>query len=148
MAGNRLLADLQTINEEIGHGALELERLVRLADYPGGLLDAVRLRFSRALRRPLQLLDGVITPQLRSSTDAADKPALIAYRRLLSAYHEAAAHHVARWPSTKVATDWGGHRRSVSEMLSRLRERVEAERRDIVPVLLRQDPAGTAPLTI
>ena len=79
-------------------------------------------------------------PQLRSSSNARPTIAVEEFRRLLHDYHEAAAHHVARWPSTSVAADWQGYRRSVADMLTRLRKRIEVERRDILPLLAPSSP--------
>ncbi|WP_174274026.1 hypothetical protein [Sphingomonas bacterium] len=134
-AGDRL-AELLAINEEVEAGALEMKRLAALPALPdGAALSAARLRFSRALRRHLQHIDGAVLPHLRATADAAAKPAIEAFRQLLHDYHEAAAHHVARWPSTSVTADWDGYRRSVDDMLVRLRKRGEVERRDIHPLL-------------
>lgn len=131
-----LLTELLAINEEVDASAQELERLVRLPALPdGALLSAARLRFSRVLRRHLQHVDGSIQSHLRTAADAAAKPRIDAYRQLLNDYHEAAAHHVARWPSTSVTTDWDGYRQSVGDMLVRLRQRIVVERRDIHPLL-------------
>lgn len=135
-AGVLLLFDLTAINSEVDAGALEMERLTRQTTVPeGAALSSARLRFSRGLRRHLQHIDGPVLSHLRATAGADAKPAIDAFRRLLHDYHEAAAHHVARWPSTSVTADWDGYRRSVAEMLARLRRRVEIERRDIYPLL-------------
>lgn len=135
-AGVLLLRELEAINGEVDAGALEMERLTRLTAAPeGAALSSARLRFSRGLRRHLQHIDGPILSHLRATAGADAKPAIDGFRRRLHDYHEAAAHHVARWPSTSVTADWDGYRRSVAEMLVRLRQRVEVERRDIHPLL-------------
>ena len=132
----RLLLDLLALNDEIDVSGQEIERLVMLAELPdGSLLSAARLRFSRALRRHLQYVDGTILSHLRVTADPRAKPALDAFRLLLQEYHEAAAHHVARWPSTSVTADWDGYRQSVKDMLAKLRNRIAVERRDIHPLL-------------
>ena len=140
-ARERLAAELLAINDEVEAAAVEMEHLAGLAASPGaGTLSAARLRFSRALRRHLEHVDGTILAHLRATTDASAKPAIDGFRRLLHDYHDAAAHHVARWPSTSVAADWDGYRRSAGDMLVRLRRRIEAERRDIHPLLV--DPGA------
>lgn len=134
--GISVLAELTAINGEVDGGARELESLVKLDDMPNAaLLSAARLRFSRALRRHLRHVDGVVMPYLRATFDAKTDQIVGDYRRVLNGYHEAAAHHVALWPSNNVAADWGGYRRSVADMLARLRKRVEIEQRDILPLL-------------
>ena len=134
--GVSVLAELTAINGEVDGGARELESLVNLDDMPSAaLLSAARLRFSRALRRHLQHVNGAVIPYLRAILDAKTDQVVGDYRRVLNGYHEAAAHHVALWPSTNVAADWGGYRRSVADMLARLRKRVEVEQRDILPLL-------------
>lgn len=139
--GYDLLSDLLTIDREVEAGALEMEHLARMTELPdNATLSTARLRFSRALRRHLQHVDGAVLKHLRATTDVTAKPAIDDFRRLLHDYHEAAAHHVARWPSTSVAADWDGYRRSVGDMLSRLRKRIEIEHRDIHPLLI-----GTLP---
>ena len=139
--GNRLLAELRVLNDEVEAGALEMERLARLAVHPDGTsLSTARLRFSRALRRHLEHVSGAILPHLHTTANASGKSAIDHYRRLLHDYHEAAAHHVARWPSTSVTADWDGYRHSVAEMLSRLRKRTEVERRDIHPLIAGPQP--------
>lgn len=131
-----LLRDLLAINDEIEASEREMARLVGLAELPdGGALSTARLRFSRVLRRHLQHVDGPILSHLRTTADPRAKPAIDAFRLLLQEYHEAAAHHVARWPSTSVTADWNGYRRSVKDMLARLRNRIAVERRDIHPLL-------------
>lgn len=138
--GDRLLAALLAINGEVEASAREMASLARLPALPdGAVLSAARLRFSRALRHHLQHVDTAVQPHLLAAADRAAKPRIDAYKQLLHRYHEAAAHHVARWPSTRVTTDWDGYRRSVSDMLARLRERVAAERRDIHPLLAGKD---------
>ena len=135
-SGPALLADLLAINQEIEAAGLEMERLSRMPDLPDpASLSIARLRFSRALRRHLQHVDGAMADHLRDAADTRAKPAIAGYRRLLMDYHEAAAHHVGRWPSTSVAADWEGYRCSVADMLARLRRRVEVEKRDIHPLL-------------
>ena len=135
-AGGVLLSELVEINAEVETGAIEMGRLMQMMRAPeGAALSNARLRFSRGLRRHLQHIDGPVLSHLRATAGADAKPAIDAFRRLLQDYHEAAAHHVARWPSTSVAADWDGYRRSVAEMLARLRQRVEVERRDIHPLL-------------
>ena len=139
--GIAVLAELTAINSEVDGGARELESLVKLHDIPSAaLLSAARLRFSRALRRHLQHVDGVVMPYLRATLDAKTDQVVGDYRRVLNGYHEAAAHHVALWPSNNVADDWGGYRRSVADMLARLRKRVEIEQRDILPLLTNGSP--------
>ena len=139
--GNRALAELRVINDEVEAGALGMERLARLAAYPeGASLSTARLRLSRALRRHLEHVDGAVLPHLHTTMNAGVKSAIDQYRRLLYDYHEAAAHHVARWPSTSVTADWDGYRRSVADMLSRLRTRIEVERRDIHPLIAGMQP--------
>ena len=139
--GMSLLAGLTAIDEDVDAGALAMEQLVKLNALPdGALLSAARLRFSRALRRHLQHVDGAIMPYLQATLDARASQLIGDYRRTLNSYHEAAAHHVAQWPSNSVAADWGGYRRSVADMLSRLRKRIEIERRDIHPLLAGRDP--------
>ena len=134
--GDSLLVELRAINEEVEASMQDMEGLVRLAVQPGNaVLSTARLRFSRSLRRHLQHVDGAIMAHLRATDAAGVKPAIDAYRRLLHDYHEAAAHHVARWPSTSVAADWEGYRRSVADMLAKLRKRIMAEQRDILPLL-------------
>lgn len=136
--GGDVLATLLAINQEVATAGQEMERLARLTELPdAAVLSTARLRFSRALRRHLQYVDQTVLTQLRGAVD--DYGPVTAYRRLLQDYHEAAAHHVARWPSTSVTADWHGYRRSVADMLDRLGKRVEAERRDIYPLL---DDAG------
>lgn len=138
-SGPALLADLQAINRDVEACGLQMERLARMTDLPDtAALSTARLRFSRALRRHLQHVDGGILKHLGDTTDAAARQAVAGYRRLLHEYHEAAAHHVARWPSTSVTTDWEGYRRSVADMLARLRQRVKVEQRDIHPRLAGQ----------
>ncbi|WP_375396685.1 hypothetical protein [uncultured Sphingomonas sp.] len=140
-AGDLLLAELRAINDEVEAGAREMERLSRLTALPdGAALSTARLRFSRALRRHLQHVDGAILSYLRVATAVTATPAVEDFRRLLHEYHEAAAHHVARWPSTSVVADWDGYRRSVADMLARLRERTEVEKRDIHPLLAGKRP--------
>lgn len=134
--GEHLLRDLLAINDEIDASLQEMARLVGLAALPdGSTLSTARLRFSRALRRHLQHVDGQILSHLRTTADPRAKPTLDAFRLLLQEYHEAAAHHVARWPSTSVTADWDGYRGSVNDMLARLRNRIAVERRDIHPLL-------------
>ena len=134
--GEGLLRELLAINDEIDASQQEMARLVGLAELPdGSTLSTARLRFSRALRRHLQHVDGPILSHLRTTADPRAKPTLDAFRLLLQEYHEAAAHHVARWPSTSVTADWDGYRRSVNDMLARLRNRIAVERRDIHPLL-------------
>lgn len=138
--GSRLMTELLTINEEVGASGLEMERLARLpALGDSSVLSTARLRFSKALRRHLQHVDGAILPHLRTTADAKTNAIVDDYRRLLHDYHEAAAHHVANWPSTNVATNWDGYRKSVADMLARLRRRIEVERRDIHPLLADRD---------
>lgn len=132
--GDRLLEELIAINDEVDASALDMERLAQLATLPENtVLSAARLRFSRALRRHLLHAGGAVLPHLRNTRAS---PAVDDFQRLLHEYHEAAAHHVARWPSTSVATDWHGYRKSVGEMLARLRMRAEIERRTIHPLLV------------
>ncbi len=134
--GDGLLRALIAINDEIDASAQEMQRLVDLAVLPdGGMLSAARLRFSRALRRHLQHVDGPILSHLRTTADPGARPAVDAFRLMLQEYHEAAAYHVARWPSTSVTADWDGYRRSVNDMLARLRNRIAVERRDVHPML-------------
>ena len=136
LVGVRLLRELVEINGEVDADALEMERLTRLTALPEGqALSSARLRFSRGLRRHLQHIDGPVLSHLRTTVAADAIPAIDAFRRLLHGYHEAAAHHVAHWPSTSVTSDWDGYRRSVGEMLASLRRRVEVERREIHPLL-------------
>ena len=135
ISGETLLADLLAINDEIEASAADLERLVSLPSLSQAELATTRLRFHRALRRHLKQVDESVTGHLRATNDPATNRAVDEYRKLLREYHEAAARHVARWPSTSVATDWAGYRRSVADMLSRLRGRIAAERRDIHPLL-------------
>lgn len=136
-----LLAELLKINDEVDASAAEVERLSRATVVPdSAILSTARLRFSRALRRHLQHVDGAVLPQLRSPSNARPTIAVEEFRRLLHDYHEAAAHHVARWPSTSVAADWHGYRKSVADMLVRLRKRIEVERRDILPLLAPSSP--------
>lgn len=138
--GIGLLAELTAIDGEVDAGARELEALVKLGDLPDGpSLSVARLRFSRALRQHLQFVDTAVMPYLRATVDAKADQIVGDYRRLLNGYHEAAAHHVAAWPSISVAADWDGYGRSVADMLSRLKRRVEAERRDIHPLLSGHD---------
>ncbi len=138
---SRLMTELLAINEEVDASGLEMERLARLPVLDdGSVLSAARLRFSRALRRHLQHVDGAILPYLRKTASAKTRSVVDDYRRLLHDYHEAAAHHVANWPSTNVATDWSGYRTSVADMLARLRRRIEVESRDIHPLLAGPDP--------
>ena len=93
IGGNRLRAELSAINDEAEAGELELERLVKLPAAPNGVtLSTARLRFSRVLRRHLELVDGAIMPHLREVTDATAKPVINDFSRLLHDYHEAAAH--------------------------------------------------------
>lgn len=135
-SGPALLADLQAINRDVEACGLEMERLARMTDLPDtAAISTARLRFSRALRRHLQHVDEAVLKHLGDTTDAAAWQAVVGYRRLLHDYHEAAAHHVARWPSTRVTADWEGYRRSVAEMLTRLRKRLEVEQREIHPLL-------------
>ena len=134
-AADRLLTDLLAVNEEVEVSAREMAGLVRLPSLPEhAVLSAARLRFSRALRRHLQLVDGAIQSRLRTASENGDA-GVHAYRQLLHGYHGAAAHHIACWESASVANDWDGYCRSVENMLVLLRQRLAAERRDIHPLL-------------
>lgn len=134
--GVGLLVELKAIDAEVEAGARGLRALVDLGDLPDApILSAARLRFSRALRRHLLYVNDAVLAYLREATDSDGMRVIGDYRQLLNGYHEAAAHHVAAWPSTTVADDWAGYRRSVADMLSRLARRMEAERRDIHPLL-------------
>lgn len=136
-----LLAELTAIDDDVDAGARDMAQLIAQDTLPdGALLSAARLRFSRALRRHLQHVDGAVMPYLRSAEDRQGSDSVDGFRRLLNTYHEAAAHHVAQWPSNRVAADWNGYRRAVAAMLARLRERRAVERRDIHPLLARRDP--------
>ncbi len=136
---DRLLTDLKAINDAVLAAALDMERLSALATSPdGGMLASARLRFSRALRVHLTHVDGAVLPALRLAADPRVKAAIDEYRRVLHEYHEAAAHHVARWPSADVTADWDGYRHSVADMLARLRERVAVEERVVHPLLARR----------
>ena len=138
--GLSLLAELTALDDDVYAAALALEQLVKLSVLPeGASLAAGRLRFSRALRRHLQHIDSAVMPYLRDAADARASQIIGNYRRTLNSYHEAAAHHVAQWPSTSVTQDWDGYRRSVADMLSRLRKRIETEHRDIHPLLADRD---------
>ncbi|WP_375398094.1 hypothetical protein [uncultured Sphingomonas sp.] len=135
---DRLSIDLTAFNDDVQAAALDLERLIALGTSPdGGVLASARLRFSRALRVHLQHVDGAVLPALRRAADARMRAAIDEYRRVLHDYHEAAAHHVARWPSAAVTADWDGYRHSVADMLARLSRRVAVEQRIVHPLLTR-----------
>lgn len=138
--GEGLLIDLKAINDAVRAAALDMERLTAPDTSPdSGALASARLRFSRALNVHLRHVDGAVLPALRRAADPRVMAALHQYRRVLHEYHEAAAHHIARWPSTGVTADWDGYRRSVADMLARMRGRVAAEERIVYPLLARAD---------
>lgn len=142
-AGADLADALDGTLTEVEAALEELMTLTRRPAMPeSSLLGAARLRFSRSLGVNLKCLRERVLPLLAASGSERARDAASAADRELNDYFQAAAHHVAAWPSGKVAADWRGYVQSATAMFARLRTLLDTERTRIRPLLVQATTSG------
>lgn len=140
-----MLDDLIAINEQVAQDANAMRRMVaQPATQDRAETAALRLRFSRSLRRHLQFIDLVVMPEVQK-LGRTERARAAEVRAVLQRYHEAAAHHVAAWPSEKLQTEWAAYGSAVRRMLDLLQERTEIEQRLLYPILRQAKLQSTTP---
>jgi hypothetical protein len=134
--GVRMLLSLETEHRRIREIASRIGDLLGSAEsFDQKFAAPMRWEFARMLMQHMSYKEAMIYGPLLRACGPAERPELDRLRALCRELYEDYKTHMSIWTDGEIQDDWQGYRVSVLDLIVRLNQAIELERRFVYPCL-------------
>lgn len=117
------------------HGDALVAAVAGLPPADSGKVQDLRWALTREAHRHLVLDERFVQVPLENHPDPSIRDKAAELRRDAERFQAYWTAHIADWPSEKVKTSWSSYRLAVHKLITKMKERLDLEERELYPLL-------------